>query len=119
MDVFIITMALSARAIQHGAYRHDRRRIYRGVLLRFRGRIEIDHSYGLRCRGLCCHSRHKPLQRKQLVGRPARPQAAARRPAHSCCAGSGSTNHSSADRIVVNSYNTTVLESRSMRYSTR
>ena len=36
-----------------------------------------------------------------LVGRP---QAAARRPAHSCCAGSGSTNHSSADRIVVNSY---------------
>ena len=26
-------------------------------------------------------------------------QAAARRPAHSCCAGSGSTNHSSADRM--------------------
>ena len=40
-----------------------------------------------------------------LAGRPARPQAAARQPAHSCCAGSGSTNHSSADRIVVNSYN--------------
>ena len=58
MDAFIITMALSARAIQHGAHRHDRRGIYRCVLLRFRGRIEIDHSYGLRCRGLCCHSRH-------------------------------------------------------------
>ena len=58
MDAFIITMALSARAIQHGAHRHDRRGIYRCVLLRFRGRIEIDHSYGLRCRGLCCHFRH-------------------------------------------------------------
>ena len=40
------------------AYRHDRRGIYRCVLLRFRGRIEIDHSYSLPCRGLCCHSRH-------------------------------------------------------------
>ena len=58
MDAFIITMALSARAIQHGAHRHDLRGIYRCVLLLFRGRIEIDHSYGLRCRGLCCHSRH-------------------------------------------------------------
>ena len=58
MDAFIITMALSARAIQHGAHRHDRRGIYRCVLRRFRGRIEIDHSYGLHCRGLCCHSRH-------------------------------------------------------------
>ena len=58
MDAFIITIALSARAIQHGAHRHDRRGIYRCVLLLFRGRIEIDHSYGLRCRGVCCHSRH-------------------------------------------------------------
>ena len=40
------------------AHRHDRRGIYRCALLRFRGKIEIDHSYGLRCRGLCCHSRH-------------------------------------------------------------
>ena len=40
------------------AHRHDRRGIYRCVLLRFRGRIKIDHSCGLRCRGLCCHSRH-------------------------------------------------------------
>ena len=96
MDAFIITMALSARAIQHGAHRHDRRRIYRCVLLLFRGRIEIDHSYGLRCRGLCCHSRHST---RGPAG------AAAQQPAHSCCAGSGSTNHSSADRIVVNSYN--------------
>ena len=104
MDAFIITMALSARAIQHGAHRHDRRGIYRCVLLRFRGRIEIDHSYGLRCRGLCCHSRHST--RGPAVARPlaAAPAAAARRPAHECCAGSGSTNHDSADRIVVNSY---------------
>ena len=58
MDAFIITMALSARAIQHGAHRHDRRGINGCVLLRFRGRIEIDHSYGLRWSGLCCHSRH-------------------------------------------------------------
>ena len=43
------------------AHRHDRRGIYRCVLLRFRGRIEIDHSYGPRCRGLCCHSRHNKL----------------------------------------------------------
>ena len=28
------------------------------IMFRFHGRIEIDHSYGLRCRGLCCHSRH-------------------------------------------------------------
>ena len=42
-----------------------------------RGRIEIDHLYGLRCRGWYCN----PEQ-------------------HSLC----STNHSSTDRIVVNSY---------------
>ena len=58
------------------AHRHDRRGIYRCVLLRFRGRIEIDHSCGLRCRGLCCHPRHSTRG-----GRRARPQAAARRPA--------------------------------------
>ena len=40
------------------AHRHDCHGIYRCELLRFRGRIEIDHSYGLRWRGLCCHSRH-------------------------------------------------------------
>ena len=99
MDAFIITMALSARAIQHGAHRHDRRGIYRCVLLRFRGRIETDHSYGLRCRGLCCHTLHST---RGPAG------AAARQPVHSCCAGSGSTNHSSADRIVVNSYTRSV-----------
>ena len=76
------------------AHRHDRRGIYRCVLLRFRGRIEIDHSYGLSCRGLCCHSRHSTRGAGRRDGR-----------LHSCCAGSGSTNHSSADRIVVNSYN--------------
>ena len=82
------------------AHRHDRRGIYRCVLLRFRGRIEIDHSYGLRCRGLCCHSRHST----RGAGRHGRKRPRDGRP-HSCCAGSGSTNHSSADRIVVNSYN--------------
>ena len=40
------------------AHRHDRRGIYRCVFLRFLGRLEIDHSYGLRCHGLCSHSRH-------------------------------------------------------------
>ena len=81
------------------AHRHDRRGIYRCVLLRFRGRIEIDHSYGLRWSGLCCHSRHST----RGVGRCGRKRPRDGRP-HSCCAGSGSTNHSSADRIVVNSY---------------
>ena len=79
---------------------HDRRGIYRCVLLRFRGRIEIDHSYGLRWSGLCCHSRHST----RGAGRRGRKRPRVGRP-HSCCAGSGSTNHSSADRIVVNSYN--------------
>ena len=39
-----------------GACSHDGRWIYRCVLLHFRGRIEIDHSYSLRWSGLCCHS---------------------------------------------------------------
>ena len=54
------------------AHCHDHRGIYRCVLLHFRGRIEIDHPYGLRC--------------------------------HSCCARSYSTDHISADHMVVNSY---------------
>ena len=82
------------------AHRHDRRGIYRCALLRFRGRIEIDHSYGLRCRGLCCHSRHST----RGAGRRGRKRPRNGR-LHSCCAGSVSTNHSSAVRIVVNSYN--------------
>ena len=40
-----------------------------------RGRIEIDHLYGLRCRGWYCNPEQHSLCR------PARPQAAARRPA--------------------------------------
>ena len=40
-----------------------------------RGRIEIDHLYGLRCRGWNCNPEQHSLCR------PARPQAAARRPA--------------------------------------
>ena len=81
-------------------HRLDRRGIYRCVLLRFHGRIEIDHSYGLCCHGLCCHSQHST----RGAGRCGRKQRPAGRP-HSCCARSGSTNHSSADHIVVNSYN--------------
>ena len=85
--------------ISMAAHRHDRRGIYRCVLLRFRGRIEIDHSYGLRWGGLCCHTRHST----HGAGRRARKRPCVGRH-HSCCAGSAGTNHSSADRIVVNSY---------------
>ena len=46
--------------------------------------------YGLRWSGLCCHSRHSTSG--PAVARPCRP-------AHECCAGSGSTNHDSADRM--------------------
>ena len=59
-----------------------------------RGRIEIDHLYGLRCRGWYCNPEQHSLCR------PARPQAAGTTRAVPDC----STNHSSADRIVVNSY---------------
>ena len=76
LDAFI-AMALPARDV---STRRFIVAVFRSVLLRFRGRIEIDHSYGLRCRGLCC------LSGTALV-RPV------------------GTNHSSADRIVVNSYN--------------
>ena len=48
--------------------------------------------YGLHWSGLCCHSRHSTSGagcRAAACGRVSRP--------HECCAGSGSTNHSSAD----------------------
>ena len=93
------------------AHRHDRRGIYRWILLRFCGRIEIDHSYSLRCRGLCCHSQHSTRgARRRGCKRPrdGRP--------HSCCAGSGSTNHSRADRIVDNSYNTQPSDQQSTHW---
>ena len=64
------------------------------VVAIYRGRIEIYHSYGLRCHGLCCHLRHSTRGTGRRDGR-----------SHSCCAGGVSTNHSSADRIVVNSPN--------------
>ena len=67
-------------------------RFRRQVVAIYRGRIEIDPSYGLRCRGLCFHLRHS--RRAAASGR-----------SHECCAWGGSTNHSSADRIVVTSYN--------------
>ena len=63
LTLYLWTLSTSQWRCQPGrfsmaAHRHDRRGIYRCALLRFRGRIEIDHSYGLRCRGLCCHFRH-------------------------------------------------------------
>ena len=105
LTLYLWTLSSSQWRCQPGrfsmaAHRHDRREIYRCVLLRFRGRIEIDHSYGLRCRGLCCHSRHST----RGAGRRGRKRPRDGR-LHSCCAGSGSTNHTSADRIVLNSYN--------------
>ena len=59
-----------------------------------RGRIEIDHLYGLRWSGWCCNPEQHSLCR------PARPTTGTTRAVPDC-----STNHSSADRIVVNSYN--------------
>ena len=105
LTLYLWTLSSSQWRCQPGrfsmaAHRHDRRGIYRCVLLHFRGRIEIDHSYGLRWSGLCCHSRHSTSG----AGRRGHKRPRDGRP-HSCCAGSGSTNHSSADRIVVNSYN--------------
>ena len=60
LTLYLWTLSLSQwpGRFSMAAHRHDRRGIYRCVLLRFRGRIEIDHSYGLRWSGLCCHSRH-------------------------------------------------------------
>ena len=63
LTLYLWTLSSSQWHCQPGrfsmaAHRHDRRGIYRCVLLPFRGRIEIDHSYGLRWSGLCCHSRH-------------------------------------------------------------
>ena len=60
-----------------------------------RGRIEIDHLYGLRCPGWYCNPEQHSLCR------PARPGSRGTTRAVPDC----STNHSSADRIVVNSYN--------------
>ena len=63
LTLYLWTLSSSQWRCQPGrfsmaAHRHDRCGIYRCVLLRFRGRIEIDHSYGLRWSGLCCHCRH-------------------------------------------------------------
>ena len=118
LTLYLWTLSSSQWRCQPGrfsmaAHRHDRRGIYRCVLLRFRVRIEIDHSYGLRCRGLCCHCRHST----RGAGRRGRKRPRDGRP-HSCCAGSGSTNHSSADRIVVNSYSILLKHLRSSRLKT-
>ena len=50
--------------------------------------------YGLRWSGLCCHSRHSTSG----AGRRAAAGGRADRP-HERCAGSGSTNHDSADHM--------------------
>ena len=72
--------------------------IYRSALLRFRGRIEIGHLHGLRWSDLFCHSgtaRVGPAVARPIAVAPAGPTKAVR---------DGKTNHSSADRIAVNSY---------------
>ena len=101
LALFLWTLSSSQWRCQPGrfsiaAHSHDRRGINNCILLHFRGRIEIDHSYGLRCRGLCCHSRHSTCGAGCKRPRDGQP--------HSCCAGSGSTNDSSADCIMFNSF---------------
>ena len=63
LTLYLWTLSSSQWRCQPGrfsmvAHHHDRRRIYRCVLLSCCGRIEIDHSYRLRWSGLCCHCRH-------------------------------------------------------------
>ena len=58
MGAFIITMALPDREFRHGGSSSWSSRDLSLCIASFRGRIEIDHSYGLRCRDLCCHSWH-------------------------------------------------------------
>ena len=70
-----------------------RRCIYRNIFFRFRGRIEIDHSYGLCCRGLCCCSGTAHVGQQRSA------------PLMLCR--SSSTNHSSTEHTVANSYNFT------------
>ena len=62
-----------------------------------RGRIEIDHLYGLRCRGWYCNPALVVPAGAAASGRA----TAGTTPAIPDC----STNHSCADPIVVNSYN--------------
>ena len=55
--------------------------------------IGIDHDTV--CAGVVCAATLGTAR----VGRPSRGRLRPRRPAHECCAGSGSTNHDSADRM--------------------
>ena len=55
--------------------------------------IGIDHDTV--CAGVVCAATPGTAR----VGRPSRGRLRPRRPAHECCAGSGSTNHDSADRM--------------------
>ena len=78
------------------------RRRKRKFLLLFvncdRGRIEIDHLYGLCCRGWYCNPEQHSLCRPQAAA-SGRATAGTTRAVPDC-----STNHSSTDPIVVNSY---------------
>ena len=67
-----------------------------------RGRIEIDHLYGLRCRGWYCNPKST-----RCAGRRGHATAGTTRAVPDC-----SNNHSSADRIVVNSYNQHLIAHR-------
>ena len=66
------------------------------VLLNTRVRTSYRNwpRYALRWNGLCCHSWHSTSE----AGRRTAACVRASRP-HECCAGSGSTNHDSADRM--------------------
>ena len=79
--------------------------ISHSVLLSCHGRIGIDHSYGLRW-SVCVATLPQ-----HLWSQPVRPQVAAQRPAPLMLCRSGSTNHSNADCIMVNSYNICLLKS--------
>ena len=93
LTLYLWTLSWLQRHCQPGrfslvAHLHDLCGIYHCVFS-FSGRIEIDHSYGVRWSGLCCHSwhsthgsarrrlapfvlcwewQHKPLQRRPYRG---------------------------------------------------
>ena len=78
------------------AYHHNRHSMNCRVLICFHLRIEINHSYSLACCCLCCYS-------GTVLVEPA--ATAMKLPAPLVLCQSCSTNHSSANHIVVESYN--------------
>ena len=107
----ILTGVLSCRALTHwGRVTHicvgtitnigsdnglspDRRQAIIWTNARILLIIGIDHDTV--CAGVVCAATPGTAR----VGRPSRGRLRPRRPAHECCAGSGSTNHDSADRM--------------------